>query len=121
MWELKLAGAIALTGINAALLGWAVVAWRHRAPMPDGYYRVLTASPLVAAFQAIMGLLFLNQGMRAPGMHIFYGCLVAAGAVTQVALGRRTALGHRYRARPHVHLFLALFVGLLAARAWMAA
>jgi hypothetical protein len=43
------------------------------------------------------------------------------GASAQAALNRRTAAGHQYRARPLVHLFLALFVGLLAARAWMAA
>lgn len=118
---LKEMGATLLVALNAILLIWAAVAYRRRQSMADAYYGLLAASPVIAAFQVLMGLTYITQGMRAPGMHIFYGCLISAGALAQVVLGRRTAVGHRYRARPLVHLFVALFVGLLSARAWMAA
>lgn len=122
MWiELKQTGAVLLAAVNTGLLVWAANAYRRRAPMPDGYYKVLAASPVVAALQVGLGLFFLSGGMRAPVMHIFYGSVVGAGALAQIALGRRTALGHRFRARPLVHLFLALVVALVSLRAWMAA
>jgi hypothetical protein len=119
--ELKRTGALLLTLVNLALFVWAVLVYRKRGAMPDGYYRLLAASPVVAAFQVALGLTFLAQGYRPPGMHLFYGIMVGVGSTAQAVLNRRTAAGHAYRARPLVHLVLALFVGLLAARAWMAA
>lgn len=110
-----------LGAINLGLLVWALGAYSRRRAMPDIYYSVLLASPAVAAVLLAIGLWFYAGGTRPPGMHIFYGSLSGLGAVGQLAVGRRTALGHRYRARPIVHGFLALFVALLAARAWMAA
>lgn len=123
MWFLaKQTAALLLAAVNGCLLLWAFLTYRRRGAMPEGYYRLLMASPALAAVLVAMGLTFLTQGMRAPGMHIFYGAVVGSGALAQLAVGRRrTALGHKYRTRPVVHLVLALFVGLLGARAWMAA
>lgn len=123
MWFLvKQTAASLLAAVNGCLFLWAFLTYRKREAMPDGYYRLLMTSPALAAVLVAMGLTFLTQGMRAPGMHIFYGAVVGSGAIAQLALGRRrSAVGHKYRARPLVHLVLALFVGLLGARAWMAA
>lgn len=123
MWfQVKQTAALLLAAVNGCLFLWGIITYRRRGAMPDGYYRLLMASPALAALLVAMGLTFLTQGMRAPGMHIFYGAVVGLGASAQLVLGsRRSALGHRYRVRPLVHLVLALFVGLLGARAWMAA
>ena len=110
-----------LAAANLTLLVWAVMAYRRREPLPRAYFRMLPISPVIAAVLLAVGLWFFTGGMRPPGMHIFYGSVVGLGAVGQMVLGSRTQLGHRYRARPVVHGFLALFVGLLAVRAWMAA
>ncbi|MDF2626361.1 MAG: hypothetical protein K0R39_192 [Symbiobacteriaceae bacterium] len=123
MWfQVKQTAALLLAAVNGCLLVWAILTYRRRGAMPDSYYRLLMVSPAAAAVLVAMGLAFLAQGYIAPGMHIFYGSVVGAGGLAQLALGRRrSALGHKYRARPLVHLVLALFVGLLGARAWMAA
>lgn len=120
-YDLKRGGAILLVALNLGLLVLALLAYRRRQALSDGYYRLLTWSPVVAAVQLTLGITVFTRGMRPDVMHIFYGALVGTGALLQGLLGRRTNLGHRYRARPAVHLFLALFVALLSARSWMAA
>lgn len=110
-----------LAGVNGALLVWAIQTYRHKASLPDGFYKLLLLSPAAAALNVVLGLSFVTVGQRAPGMHIFYGSMAGLGAAAQVALSRRTRLGHKYRARPLIYGFLSLFVGLIALRAWMAA
>lgn len=119
-YDLKRGGVILLVALNLVLLTWALLVYRRRGALPDGYYRLLPLSPVVAAIQLTLGVTVFARGMRPDVMHIFYGVLVGTGALLQGLLGRRTALGHRYRARPLIHLVLALFVALLSARSWMA-
>lgn len=115
----KQAGVIALVSINLALLVWAVATHRQKRSLPEGFYRLLPVSSLVAACQVGMGLFFLLDGRQAHPMHIFYGTLVAVGAVLQFLVRPTTAAGQKYKARPLVHAALALFVALLAVRSWM--
>lgn len=116
---LKQAGAIALVAMNAALLIWTLVTHRTRRVLPAGYYRLLPFSSGVAAFQVAMGLFFLAQGRQVHLMHLFYGTLVATGAILQALMRPTTATGQKYRGKPLIHAALALFVALLAARSWM--
>lgn len=120
-YEVKRTVVLLLAGLNGLLLVWAYLAYRRKGALPDRFYKLLLLSPAVAAVNVVLGLTFLTVGQRAPGMHIFYGSLVGLGTVAQVALSRRTRLGHKYRARPMIYAFLSLFVGLIAVRAWMAA
>ncbi len=75
---------------------------------------------MIAFFQVGMGLYFLWQGRVVMPMHLFYGILVGSGALAQLLVRPGTALGQKYRGKPLVHAVLSLFVGLLAARSWMA-
>lgn len=119
--ELKRGGAIVLIAINLVLLVWAIRAYRRKFTLADGYFKLLPFSPAVAVVQLILGVSFYASGVRPPLMHIFYGVLIGLGATGQVLVGPRTGLGQKYRAKPLVHAFLALFVALLSARSWMAA
>lgn len=119
--EIKRTGVILLIAVNLALLAWAFTTYRRKAAMSQAYYRALIASPVVGALQVLTGVAMYVLGLRPPLMHIFYGVLVTLGISAQVALGPRTTLGHKYRARPLVHLFVAFFIALIAARSWMAA
>lgn len=115
----KDAGVIVLGAVNLALLVWAVVTYRQKRSLPEGYYRLLPISSLVAAFQVAMGLYFVLAGRQAHLMHIFYGTLVGTGALLQYLVRPGTATGQKYKAKPLIHAFLALFVALLAVRSWM--
>jgi hypothetical protein len=119
--ELKRTGVLVIAAVNLGLLMMALRAYQRRGALPDGYYQLSLISPAAAAMNLILGLSFWASGIPPMPMHIFYGSMVGVGAALQLVLGRRTALGHRYRAKPAVHGFLALFVMLIAIRAWMAA
>lgn len=116
---LKQSGVIALAAVNATLLGWALITHRQRGSLPEGYYKLLPVSAMIAAFQVLMGLYFLVEGRQVHLMHLFYGSLVAIGAILQFQVRPATASGQRYRNKPLIHAALALFVALLAARSWM--
>lgn len=116
----KQGGVILLSSLNAVLLGWALLAHRQKRGMPGGYYRLLPISAAIGLFQVGMGLFFLWQGRVVMPMHLFYGTLVGSGAIAQLLLRPGSGLGQQYRGKPLVHAALALFVGLLAARSWMA-
>lgn len=118
---LKQGGALLLAGVNVALLVWALRAYRQKRAMPDGYYQWLLVSPAVVAVELAVGLFFVAEGRQPHTMHMLYGVLVSLGAIAQLVLGRRTALGQKYRARPLVHAFVALLIALLTARSWMSA
>lgn len=115
----KQAGVIALAAINVTLLTRAIVTHRRKGPLSEGYYQLLPASTGIAAFQVCVGLYFLLTGRQVHLMHLFYGILVASGALMQFLVRPGTALGQKYKAKPLVHAFLALFVALLAVRSWM--
>ncbi len=117
----KQTGAVLLITLNLTLLTLAFRAYRQKASLPDAYYRVLPISAAVGAAVFLTGLSFLLRGLVPHGMHVFYGVMVLLGVTAQAALRHRTALGQRYRAKPLVHLFVALFVMLLTLRSWMAA
>lgn len=116
----KQAFAIGVIVINAVLLIWAIGTFRRKGPLPEGYYRWLRMSPLVAIALPLLGLFFLGGGAQVEVMHIFYGVLVTLGIAAQYLLASRRAVAQTYRTRPLVHAFLALFVLLLTARSWMA-
>jgi hypothetical protein len=120
-YELKRIGVVILAAVNLTLLVVAIRAYRRRSALPDLYYRLYLISPLAAAMNVVLGVSLVTMGVPPVPMHIFYGVMVGVGAVLQLVLGRTTAIGHRYRSRPAVHGFLALFVTLLAIRAWMQA
>lgn len=120
-YEVKRGGAILLATVNIGLLVWAIRAYRQKVTLPSGYFKLLPLSPVVAAMQLILGISFVGAVVQLPIMHIFYGVLVSLGAIAQTLLGLRTGLAERYKAKPLVHAFIALFVALLTARAWMAA
>ncbi|MFZ5824239.1 MAG: hypothetical protein ACOY94_07925 [Bacillota bacterium] len=115
----KQSGVIALAAINATLIAWALITHRKRGSLPDGYYKLLPASTGIAAIQVLTGLYFLLEGRQVHLMHIFYGTLVAIGAILQYQVRKGTAAGHKYRNKPLIHAAVALFVALLAARSWM--
>lgn len=119
--ELKRGTALVLGTLNLTLLVMAARAYRLRLPMPPGYYRLVPLSTLTAALLLAMGLTFLTQGRLVPGMHIFYGAAIVTGVAAQGALALQPNLRQRYMARQVIHGFLALFVLLLTARAWMVA
>lgn len=117
----KVLGVTVLALTNLALLIQAGLAYRHKRSLGEGYYRLLVISPVVGAIQVIMGFVFLAMTYRAPAMHIFYGGLVAVGALAQAGLHLRFEAGQLYRGKPLIHAFLALFVLLLSLRSYMAA
>lgn len=110
---------LGLVATNVSLLSISVWVYHRRGSMPDWYYRLLPLSPLLAAALVSLGFLFLSEGRFAPGMHLFYGAMVTLGVLGQLLVGLRSGRRQQYQARPVVHGFLALFVALLAARAWM--
>lgn len=116
----KQALAVGVVALNAGLLVWAIGTFRRKGPLPEGYYRWLRISPLVAITLPLLGLFFLGRGTQVEVMHIFYGVLVTLGIAAQFLLSSRRAVAQKYRTRPLVHAFLALFVMLLTARSWMA-
>lgn len=118
----KQIGASLLGGINLVLVIWAVVRYRSRQSIPDGFYKLLYGSLAVAAMQLFVGLYFvLGQGKVATGRHLFYGIMVGVGALVQLLLLPKLPLGTRYRGRPLVYAFWALFVLLATFRSWMSA
>lgn len=120
MWyQLKEYSALLLGAINLVLLVWTVRAYRRKVSLPALYYRLLPVSAGLAAILVGVGLWFLLRGLQPDIMHIFYGCLVSLGVIGQSVLASRLAVAHRYRSKPLVHAFLALFVMLLTARAYM--
>jgi hypothetical protein len=121
LFVIKKVGALLLGLINLALLAWAGRSAQQRAVLPDGYYRLLRFSVGIGAFQVGMGLFFLTQTYRAPGMHYLYGSLVGVGVLGQFLLGRQSALAERMRNRGWVHAFIALLITALAVRSWMSA
>lgn len=118
---LKRTGAVALGIVNLALLVWALAAHRRKQPLPNGYYTLQAVSVLLAGVQVGAGVTLVLQGLTVTGRHLFYGIVVGAAALGQVGLGRRMALGQRYRGRPLVFAFAALVVLLAAVRSWLTA
>lgn len=116
---LKQSGVVVLAAVNATLLGWALITHRRRGSLPEGYFKLLPASTAIATLQVLMGLYFLLEGRQVHLMHLFYGSLVAIGAIFQFQVRPTTASGQKYRNKPLIHAALALFVALLAARSWM--
>lgn len=120
MWyQLKEYSALLLGAMNLALLGWAVMAYRRKERLPVLYYRILPVSAGLAAILVAVGLWFMWRGLQPDIMHIFYGTLVSLGVIGQAVLASRTAAAQKYRAKPLIHAFLALFVFLLTVRAYM--
>jgi hypothetical protein len=120
-YELKRGGASALIVINLGLLVWALRAHFRKFALPDRFFSLMLLSPAVAAVQVVAGITMYTVGFRPPLMHVLYGVLIGLGATGQLLLRRGTGLWQKYRAKAWVYAFLALFVGLLSARSWMAA
>lgn len=115
-------GASILGFINLVLVIWAVMQYRRRQSVTESFYKLWPASILVSVFQVGLGLWFvLAQGKVAEKQHLLYGILVGVGAIAQVFLLPNLPLGRRYRGKPLVYAFWALFVLLLTARSWMSA
>lgn len=120
LWlQVKQAGVIALAAVNLALLVWALFTGRKRRSLPGGYYRLLPVSIGIAVFQLSVGLFFIIRGRQPHLQHLFYGALVAIGALLQFLVRPGSATGQRYRHKPLVHAVLALFVALVGIRSWM--
>lgn len=119
---LKQIGVGTLGVTNLVLLIWSLLRHRRHQSIPDSLFKLLPVSVVVAAFQVGMGAWFvLGLGLVVTGRHLFYGLLVATGAIAQLLLLPRLPLGQRYRGKPLVYAFWALFVLLTAFRSWMSA
>ena len=119
---IKKTGALIAMALHAAILVWAVTAYRRKQALPDRFWQLLTGTSIVTAVPVLIGLLWLAAGRSpADGMHIFYGSAAAVGTLFQVAIAAGAPFARSYRSRPLIPAFAALFVLLIAARAWMSA